>query len=378
MPTTVNYPKEFKGFAITDPKDWDHPKLTSYEPKPMSDFDVDIEIECCGICGSELHALQNNWSDEPLACSSAKIGPKSQVVGHEIVGHVVNVGNKVTKFHKGERVAMGAQCGSCMKCNRCINGYEQFCTGCIETYCSEYPDGYVSQGGYASHVRAHEHYIVHVPPQLDSKHVAPLQCGGLTVYSPIKRALKDVTDEKPRVAIIGIGGLGHMAIMISKALGCEVWALSTSDSKKEDAKKMGADHFVNTTEKDVWDGLQDTFHLILSCTISYTKLPFESLLGTLVATGKFISVGLPSKDQPLEIHPMQLAAHGVSFSASHLGSIKELEELLALSVKHDIKPWVEELPISEDSLHEGLTRLNKGDVRYRFTLTNFHEVFGTG
>ena len=155
-----------------------------------------------------------------------------------------------------------------------------------------------------------------------------------------------------------------MAIMISKALDCEVWALSTSDSKKEDAKKMGADHFVNTTEKDVWGGLQDTFHLILSCTISYTKLPFESLLGTLVATGKFISVGLPSKDQPLEIHPMQLAAHGVSFSASHLGSIKELEELLALSVKHDIKPWVEELPISEDSLHEGLTRLNKGDVRY--------------
>lgn len=377
MSTTVNYPKEFKGFAITDPKNWANPKLTSYEPKKFGSNEVDIEIECCGICASELFSLKNDWSDSPLACLSSKYGPKSQVVGHEIVGKVVAIGENVTLCKIGDRVGLGAQASSCMSCQRCKTNNEQYCSKAVGTYCDPYEDGYVSQGGYASHVRANEQFCFPIPNELKSEIVGPLMCGGLTVYSPIKRNIEGI--QNPKVAIIGIGGLGHMAIMISKALGAEVTAFSRTSAKKNDAIKMGAHNFVATAEDKNWSkNYFDSFDLILNCASSTKSLQLNDLLPCLKINKRFLSVGLPHKDEEFDLKPIQFFSNGSTIGSSKLGSRKEAIELLNLAVKEKFVPWIEEIKISEAGVHEGLTRLDKGDVSYRFVLTGFHDFFGTG
>ncbi|KAH3901728.1 NAD(P)-dependent alcohol dehydrogenase SCDLUD_001501 [Saccharomycodes ludwigii] len=376
--TTVNYPEEFKGFAITDPKDWANPKLTSYQPKKLDDYDIDIEIECCGICASELFSLKNEWADGPLTCLSSTYGPKSQVVGHEIVGKVVKVGARADLYKIGDRVGLGAQAFSCLDCPRCKSDNEQYCPKAVGTYCKKYADGYVSQGGYASHVRAHQHFCFPIPDGLPSEYVSPLLCGGLTVYSPIKRNIEHL--EEPTVAIIGIGGLGHMAIMIAKALGAKVVAFSRSYSKKEDAIKMGADEFVATGDNSIdWSAKYfDAFDLILNCASSTTGLELNKLLPCLKVNKNFISVGLPHKGEVLDLKPISFFTNGCCLGSSKLGNRREAIELLELAKEKGFRPWVERIPISEQGIHEGLTRLDKGDVRYRFTLVDFHKFFGTG
>lgn len=377
MTVSVDYPREFKGFAITDPKDWDQPKLTSYEPKKFGEHDIDIEVECCGICASELFSLKNEWSNAPLACLSSSYGPKSQVVGHEVIGKVVKVGEKVTLAKLGQRVGLGAQASSCMQCGRCSSNNEQYCLKSVGTYCSRYPDGYVSQGGYASHVRAHEQFCFPIPDDVPSAFVAPLMCGGLTVYSPIKRNIEGV--EKPKVGIIGIGGLGHMAIMIAKALGAEVTAFSRSNKKKDDAIKMGAQYFVATGEEENWSSrLADNFHLVLNCASSTTSLDLNAFVSILKVNCQLVSVGLPEKGETFDLSPFTFIRNGCSMGVSKLGSRQEAIELLDLASKHSFQPWVETIDVSEDGVHEGLTRLDRGDVRYRFTLVGFNKFFDTG
>ncbi|GAV51006.1 hypothetical protein ZYGR_0AD01890 [Zygosaccharomyces rouxii] len=374
---TVDYPKEFQGFAINDPKDWDHPKLTKFEPKKFDAHDVDIEVECCGICASELFSLKNEWSSEPLTCLTSSYGPKSQVVGHEVVGKVVAVGDKVSLCKVGDRIGLGAQASSCMSCPRCHGNNEQYCAKSVATYCSKYEDGYVSQGGYASHVRAHEQFCFPVPEEIESEYVAPLMCGGLTVYSPIKRSIQG--SKEPRVGVIGIGGLGHMAIMISKALGAHVVAFSRSNRKRADAEKMGADAFVATGEEKDWsERYMDQFDLILNCASSTSELDLDSFLRVLRVNKNFVSVGLPEKDDRFNLSPLTFMGNGATVGVSKLGSRQEAVELLDLAAKHGFRPWVETIKLSEAGVHEGLTRLDAGDVRYRFALVGFNEFFGTG
>lgn len=380
--TTVNYPEEFKGFAISDPSEWSNPKLTSYVPKNFGDRDVDIEIECCGVCASELFTLKNEWSKSELACKSSSYGPKTQCVGHEIVGKVLKVGSKCTTGVKvGDRVGLGASASCCAECSRCEEDNEQYCKHQVGTYAGRYPDGYVSQGGYASHVRAHEKMVFPIPDGLESHLVAPLMCGGLTVYSPIKRSIEDTLakGKTPHVGIIGIGGLGHMAIMIAKALGAEVTAFSRSYSKQEDATKMGAHKFIATgVEKDWSKNYFDYFDAIINCATSTVDTDVDAFLSTLKVNKKLISVGLPHVDEKLQVSPFTFLQNGVFLGASLLGSRKEAIELLQLAKDHKFAPWVETLDINEANVSQALTRLNAGDVRYRFTLVGFHEFFGTG
>lgn len=380
--TTVNYPHEFKGFAIKDPSEWANPKLTSYQPKNFDEnSDIDIEIECCGVCGSELSTLQNAWFDGPMKCLSAKYGPKTQCVGHEIVGKAIRVGKGCKTMVKvGDRVGLGAQAYSCGDCTRCKSHNEQYCARRVNTYDAMYEDGYVSQGGYASHVRANENFVFPIPDGMESHLVAPLLCGGLTVYSPIKRELKDViaSGETPKVGIVGIGGLGHIAIMIAKAMGVEVTAFSRSHYKEKDAFKMGCSRFV-ATQDEVWeDNLFDEFHLILNCTSAKDSLLLTKLLPMLKVNRKFISVGLPHLGHSFDIDPHSLLGNGANFGASILGSRLEILDLFDLVSKHKVEPWVETIDICEKGVNEALTRLENGDVRYRFTLTGFHSFFGTG
>lgn len=360
------YPEEFQGFAVTDPKKWATPHKAAYKPKPVSDFDIDIEIECCGICSSDLHTIQGNWG---------KLDREDLVVGHEIIGKVVAVGPKVTKHKLGDRVGVGAQCHACLKCNRCHEHNESYCLKeYTSTYNSSYLDSdYISQGGYASHHRVHEHFAFNIPENIESVHAAPLLCGGLTVYSPLKRA---GTGPGKTVGVVGIGGLGHMAIFLAKAMGARVVAFSRSSAKKAEALEIGADDFVATGESDDWEaGLIDTFDVVLNCASHLSGLTLDKYMRTLKVDKLFTIVGLPCIGDTYEYNPFSSIASGSGLKMSKLGSAQEMEELLALVSKHNLKPWVEEVKLNEKNLSEALVRLDKGDVRYRFVLTDIQKAF---
>lgn len=220
-----------------------------------------------------------------------------------------------------------------------------------------------------------------IPEGIESHLVAPLQCGGLTVYSPIKRSIEGVLakGEVPNIGIIGIGGLGHMAIMIAKALGANVTAFSRSNSKKEDALKMGADEFVATGADPNWSvPLFDKFHLVLNCATSTADLDLSKFIPILKVNRTFISVGLPHIDEKFDINPFTFFSNGSSIGSSAIGSREEAIELFNLAVEHKFAPWVETLDVNEENVSQALTRLDAGDVRYRFTLVGFNKFFGTG
>ncbi|KAG7867458.1 hypothetical protein KL918_002897 [Ogataea parapolymorpha] len=372
MSVSVNYPEEFAGFAVLDTKDWNKPKYITYKPKTFGDHDIDIEIECCGLCGSDIMTAMGGegWGEIKLP----------QVVGHEIIGKVVNVGPKVSLHKIGDRVGLGAQAFGCLSCRRCKEDNEQYCKDSVTTYDGVYPDGYVSQGGYASHVRAHEHFCFAIPDAIKSTEAASLCCAGLTVYSPLKRYIPtDLPNgEKPKVAVLGLGGLGHLAVQIAAALGAEPYVFSRTDAKKEQALQLGAKGFVATGTKGWAEEYFDQFDLILNCAISLSGLDLDSFLSILKVQGRFVSVGLPAAEEKYDVSPFTFFSNGSSLCSSNLGSRKEMLDLLDLCVKHDIRPWVEEIPISEEGCNTALTRAWKGDVRYRFVFTEFHKAFGTG
>lgn len=378
--TTVNYPTEFKGFAISDPAKWDKPELVSFEPKKFTDEDVDIEIECNGICGSDLHTLKNEWSPDPkkMNCHSAKYGPKTQVVGHEIVGKVVKKGDKVKGLEIGQRVGVGASCYSCGECRNCKKGYENHCVNAILTYDSMYPDGYVSQGGYASHIRCSSSMVFPIPDGVESVYVGPLLCGGLTVYSPIKRHIEPVLAKGlvPEVGVVGIGGLGHMAIIIAKALGANVTAISRSYAKKEDAFKMGATDFIATGDENTdWAKRAQKYDLVINCAATNTSIDVNKLATLLSVGSSIVSVGVGAITENFTISPVVFIMGGCGFFGSAIGSKQDALDLLKLAAEKNINPWVETIPINKENVHSALTRMDKGDVKYRFTLNDYHKFF---
>ncbi|GMG05372.1 hypothetical protein BVG19_g1188 [[Candida] boidinii] len=371
MPS-VNYPEEFAGFAVVDTKEWSKQKYVTYKPKDFGDYDLDIEIECCGICGSDLLTAQGGegWGEIKLP----------QVVGHEIIGKVIKKGPKVTLHEIGDRVGLGAQCYACLECKRCKEKNIQYCPHGVTTYDGTYADGYVSQGGYASHVRAHEYMFFPIPKEIKSSDAGPLMCGGLTVFSPLKRNIpKDLPNgEKPKVAILGLGGLGHMAVMYAKALGADVYVFTRSENKKEQALELGAKEFIATGKNNDWhEKYFDSFDLVLNCAIGLAGLNLDAFLSILKVQGKFISVGLPSVDEKFDVSPFSFFKNGASLSTSALGNREEALELLEIAVRDNIRPMVEEVPLTEENLHNALERAWKGDVRYRFCLTEFGKAFGT-
>ncbi|GAV29409.1 alcohol dehydrogenase [Pichia membranifaciens] len=368
----VNYPEEFAGFAIVDTKDWNKPKYTTYKPKQFGDYDIDIEIECCGLCGSDIMTAKggdHGWGSITLP----------QVVGHEIIGKVIKTGPKVTLHKLGDRVGLGAQAFACLDCNRCKHGNEQYCPHTVTTYDGVYPDGYVSQGGYASHVRAHEYMCFPIPEKLDSIHAASLCCAGLTVFSPLKRYIpKNLPEgQVPKVAIVGLGGLGHLAVQFCKALGAEPYVFSRTDNKKEQSFKLGATGFV-TTGTEGWEKpFFDQFDLILNCAIGLSGLNIDAFLSILKVEGRFCSVGLPAADEKYNVSPFTFFGNGSCLCSSALGSREEAVELFQMAAENNIVPWVETVPISEENCQTALTRAWDGDVRYRFVFTEFDKAFGT-
>ncbi|KAH8692737.1 oxidoreductase, zinc-binding protein [Talaromyces proteolyticus] len=357
------YPEEAQGFMIDGPANWTSFQKRSFPLKPFGESDVDVKVEACGICGSDVHTASGGWGPMhfPLCC------------GHEIVGTAIRIGPKVTNIKQGQRVGVGAQVYSCGECKQCKNNNETYCPNIIiDTYGSKWPDtGIISQGGYSSHVRAHEHWVFPIPEKLDTNVVAPMLCAGITAFSPLVR---NGAGPGKKVGIVGMGGIGHLGIMFAKALGAETWAISRTRAKEADARKLGADGFIATSEEG-WDQQHRfSFDLIVNCANSSRNFDLARYLSMMDVHGRWVSVGLPEEEGQI-IKAQNLIDNGVLIGASHLGSRKEMLQMLDLAAEKNLGTWVETIDINEENLKEAMLRMKKGDVHYRFTLTGFDEAF---
>uniref|UniRef100_A0A8H7KA31 alcohol dehydrogenase (NADP(+)) n=1 Tax=Bionectria ochroleuca TaxID=29856 RepID=A0A8H7KA31_BIOOC len=334
-----------------------------FNTKPFGELDVEIQIECCGVCSSDIHTINGGWGQTnfPLA------------VGHEIVGKALRVGSKVTKIKAGQRVGVGAQSWSCMECVACLNDNETYCPKQMDTYGAVWPDtGIITQGGFSSHVRTHEHWVFPIPDAIPSELAAPMLCAGITMYSPLVR---NGAGPGKKVAIVGLGGLGHYGVIWAKALGAETWVISRSHAKEKDAEKMRADGFLATQDQGWNQAHKMTFDLIVSTANSFGGgFDLQAYLQLLKVHGKFVSTGVP-EDSKLEITPQMLNFNGCFVGASHLGSRREMLDMLELAAKKGVKSWVETLPISEENLSQAVQRLEKNDVHYRFTMVDYDKAF---
>ncbi|KAK0743767.1 chaperonin 10-like protein [Schizothecium vesticola] len=356
----MGYPDTFEGFAVDSPKTWNKFKKTELKPKPFGESDIDVEIECCGVCGSDVHTITGGWGEfEGPLC-----------VGHEIVGKAIRVGKDVKTIKEGDRVGVGAQVWACLKCVNCKDKNENYCPHQVDTYNANYEDGSTAHGGYANYVRAHEYFTFKIPDALPSHEAAPLLCAGITTYSPMVRA---GIGAGKTLGVVGIGGLGHLAIQFGAALGAETYALTHSASKADDAKKLGAKDVIVTTEEGWADKWAGKFDLIInSSDASFDLAPY---LSTLKVNGEFHFVGLA--DEPLaELKAMTFVSNGAKIAGSHLGNHQEMDAMLKLAAEKGVRPMVETIQLGEEGCSEAVSRVKEGKVRYRFTLTGFDKVFG--
>jgi len=313
--------------------------------------DVEIEILFCGVCHSDLHTARNEWHGTKYPC----------VPGHEIVGKVVRVGAHVKKFKVGDHAAVGCMVDSCRECEYCKEGLEQYCEqGNTGTYNS--PDDYLgtqTYGGYSESIVVDESFVLKVPENLDLAAAAPLLCAGITTYSPLRH-----WNAGPgmRVGIVGIGGLGHMAVKIAKAMGAEVIVFTTSESKFEDARRLGADHVVLSTDKQQMAQYAGELNFILDAVSAQHSI--DSYLKLLKVDGTLTLVGAP--EHPLPVAPFSLIPYRRNFAGSMIGGIAETQEMLDFCGKHNIVADIEMINIQQ--INEAYERLLKGDVKYRFVI----------
>ncbi|WP_058533591.1 NAD(P)-dependent alcohol dehydrogenase [Legionella saoudiensis] len=338
-----------KGYAAADPKS----ALAPYEfnRRDLGKNDVLIDIHYCGICHSDIHQVRDEWGGSAFP----------MVPGHEIVGTVSKVGSGVTRFKEGDRVGVGCFVDSCRKCINCKEDLEQYCDeGATLTYNSRTRDGSeATQGGYSTKIVVDENYVLRVPENLPMDGAAPLLCAGITLYSPLRHWN---TGPGKRVAILGLGGLGHMGVKLAHAMGAEVSVLSHSMNKEADAKRLGADHFYATSNPETFTKLNNHFDLII-CTVS-AKLDWTQYLSLLKRDGAMVVVGVPAEEIP--IHAFALIGKRLTLAGSLIGGIKETQEMLDFCGKHNIVSDIELIPMQK--VNEAYERVIKSDVRYRFVI----------
>ncbi|GHD05687.1 NAD(P)-dependent alcohol dehydrogenase [Zhihengliuella salsuginis] len=320
------------------------------ERRDVGPKDVLIAIRYAGVCHSDIHTVRGEWG--PITYP--------QVVGHEIVGEVAEIGSEVTGHAVGDRVGVGCMVNSCRECEQCRAGNEHYClSGNTQTYASPDRDGTITQGGYSTHVVVDEDFVLRMPEALPYDAAAPLLCAGITTYSPLARWN---AGPGSKVAVVGMGGLGHLGVKIAVAMGAEVTVLSRSESKKEDALAFGAVRHVATGEEGALEGLRGSFDLIIN-TVS-APLDMDAYLATLRPEGALVNVGAPP--EPLPVSVFSLIMGGRSFAGSNIGSIRETQEMLDFCAEHGIAPETE--LISAAGVNEAYERVLNSDVRYRFVI----------
>ncbi|SFL60859.1 uncharacterized zinc-type alcohol dehydrogenase-like protein [Gracilibacillus orientalis] len=312
--------------------------------------DVQIEIKYAGICHSDIHTAHGEWGEVnyPL------------VPGHEIAGVVTAVGSEVTKYNIGDRVGVGCMVDSCGECENCREGEEQYCLkGNVPTYAGVDKYGEPTQGGYSTHIVVTEDFVVRVPDNIGLDVAAPLLCAGITTYSPLNHWN---AGPGKKVAVVGMGGLGHVGVKIAHAMGAEVTVLSQTLNKKEDGLQFGAKEYYATSDQETFEKLAGTFDLIIN-TVS-AKIDINAYLSLLTLDGTLVNVGAPA--EPLGVNAFSLIGHRRSFAGSMIGGIRETQEMLDFCAEHDIAPKIE--IISADQIDEAYERVLASDVKYRFVI----------
>ena len=342
MSTTAS---AYGGTSATDPL-----SALTIERRELGPKDVHIDIRFCGICHSDIHAVRGEW------------GPVQYpfVPGHEIAGVVAAVGSEVTRHAVGDRVGVGCMVGSCGECVNCEKGEEQYCIpGNTQTYGSVDADGTITQGGYSSDVVVREDFVVRIPDGIELDAAAPLLCAGITTYSPLRHW---GAGPGKHVAVVGFGGLGHMAVKLAHDLGAEVTVLSLTLSKQEDGKRLGADHYYATGDDATFDELAGRFDLIVN-TVS-AKMDINRVIGLLATDGALVNVGAPP--EPMEVAAFGLLMQRRTFAGSAIGGIAETQEMLDFCAEHGIAPEIE--VIGADAINDAWERVLQSDVRYRFVI----------
>lgn len=311
--------------------------------------EVLLDVRYCGVCHSDLHQARDEWGG----------GRFPMVPGHEIVGHVAQVGAEVTAWKVGDAVGVGCLVDSCRHCEACDAGEEQFCAGSVGTYNAIGKDGQPTYGGYSTRLTVSEDFLVRIPAGIPLDQAAPLLCAGITTYSPLRHFGVKAGDP---IAVVGLGGLGHMGVKLAKAMGATVTVLSHSPAKREDALRLGADDFVVTSGEEAFAANAGRFSFILD-TVS-AQHDYNAYLGLLKRDGTMVLVGAPPEPTPV-------AAFGLIFgrrrlAGSLIGGIKETQEMLDFCAEHGVASDIELIPIQQ--INEAYERMLKGDVRYRFVI----------
>ncbi|ATW52774.1 NAD(P)-dependent alcohol dehydrogenase [Streptomyces peucetius] len=323
---------------------------TTVPRRVVGEHDVLIEIKFAGICHSDIHQARDGWGE----------GIFPMVPGHEIAGVVTEVGAGVTRFTAGDRVGVGCFVDSCRECEYCRQGLEQYCTqGMTGTYNALDRNGEPTYGGYSTHIVVDENYTVRIPEGLALDEAAPLLCAGITLYSPLSHWK---AGPGKNVAVVGLGGLGHMGVKIAHALGAEVTVLSQSLRKQEDGLKLGADHYYATSDPETFKKLAGTFDLIIS-TVS-APLDFGAYLALLKTDGALVNVGAP--EEPISLNLFSVIGGRKTLAGSMIGGIAETQEMLDFCAEHGLGAEIE--LIRADQINEAYERVLASDVRYRFVI----------
>lgn len=323
----------------------------TFKRRDVGPQDVRIAIAYCGVCHSDLHMVRNEWKSTIYPC----------VPGHEIVGEIVEIGSEVTRFKKGDLAGIGCLVDSCGHCASCKEGLEQYCeTGSTMTYGSDDPEmGTPTFGGYSNAIVVTEKFALKIPRNLDLAAVAPLLCAGITTWSPLRHWR---AGPGKRVGVIGLGGLGHMALKLGSALGAEMTLFTTSQDKVKDAKRLGAHDVVMSKDKHEMEALAKKLDLIID-TVA-VKHPVDPYLETLKRDGTFVLVGLP--EDPLVFTPGKVAFERRALSGSLIGGIQETQEMLDFCGEHNIASDIEMIAIND--IETAYERMLKSDVKYRFVI----------
>ncbi|MFT4263910.1 MAG: NAD(P)-dependent alcohol dehydrogenase [Nocardioides sp.] len=336
-------------YGASDPTQPLHP--LTVERRDLDEHDVLIEVRYAGICHSDIHTVRGEWGDQPWP-----VAP-----GHEIAGVVTEVGASVTKYAVGDRVGVGCMVDSCGECAECRDGQQQ---NCLEgrvtwTYGSIDRYGMTTHGGYSTHVVVNEDFVLRIPDGLELDVAAPLLCAGITTYAPLANW---GAGPGKRVAVVGLGGLGHMAVKIAAALGAEVSVLSQSLKKQEDGLRLGASAYYATSDPDTFKALRGSFDLI----VNTLSVPFDlgGYLGLLAPRGAMVCVGLPP--ERMSLHIGSVIGGGKALAGSNIGGIPQTQEMLDFCAEHGLGAEIE--VISADQINEAYERVVASDVRYRFVI----------
>lgn len=321
-----------------------------YQPRKLGELDVEVSIEYCGVCASDLHSMDNGWGFTKYPI----------IAGHEIVGRVAQVGSKVSRLKVGQIVAVGTEVLTCGKCHDCTHHDDAYCKNAVLTYASNYADGQWSFGGYQNAIRVHEEWVFPVPPSLDPASAAPLLCAGVTVFAPLLRHYSSGMS----VGVVGIGGLGHLALQFASKMGAPVTAISTSTRKRDDAMQLfGATHFLLSTDDAAMQAAASSLDLII-VTANPDNLSLDPFITLLKTGGRIVVVAAP--ETPLKFSCFGMLMKRAHISGSAVGSKWEVAAALEFAAKHGVKPVIEKFPISQAS--DAIQKVRQNSIRFRAVL----------